>query len=91
MSAVDSTIVLLALLPLAEEIHANHVTMVWVVIAHITLAPNYVIAYHSGQSFAFELSATLLILATLFSLIRGKGKLGQFPVRKPWSSGETSI
>ena len=37
-----------------------------------TLAPNYVAAYLSGQSFAFELSATLLILATLFSLIRGK-------------------
>jgi EmrB/QacA subfamily drug resistance transporter len=37
-----------------------------------TLAPNYVIAYLSGQSFAFELSATLLILATVFSLVRGK-------------------
>jgi MFS family permease len=37
-----------------------------------TLAPNYVAAYLSGQSFAFELSAALLILATLFSLVRGK-------------------
>jgi len=37
-----------------------------------TLAPNYATAYLSGQSFAFELSAILLILATLFSLVRGK-------------------
>lgn len=35
MSAVDSTIVLLALLPIAEEIGSDYVTMVWVVIAYI--------------------------------------------------------
>jgi len=35
MSAVDSTIVLLALLPIAEEIRSDYVTMVWVVIAYI--------------------------------------------------------
>jgi EmrB/QacA subfamily drug resistance transporter len=37
-----------------------------------TLAPNFAAAYLSGQSFAFELSAILLILATLLSLVRGK-------------------
>jgi cell division protein FtsX len=37
-----------------------------------TLAPNFAAAYLSGQSFALELSAILLILATLFSLVRGK-------------------
>ena len=37
-----------------------------------TLAPDYAAAYLGGQSFAFELSAILLILATLFSLVRGK-------------------
>jgi hypothetical protein len=37
-----------------------------------TLAPQVAAAYLSGQSFAFQLSATLLILATLFSLVRGK-------------------
>ena len=35
MSAVDSAIVLLALLPIAEEIGSDYVTMVWVVIAYI--------------------------------------------------------
>jgi hypothetical protein len=37
-----------------------------------TLAPNYAAAYLAGQSFAFELSAGLLVLAALFSLARGK-------------------
>ncbi len=36
------------------------------------LAPQVAAGYLSGQSFAFELSAALLILATLFSLVRGK-------------------
>jgi MFS family permease len=35
MSAVDSTIVLLALVPIAEELNSDYVTMVWVVIAYI--------------------------------------------------------
>ncbi|MGA8904456.1 MAG: MFS transporter [Candidatus Bathyarchaeia archaeon] len=37
-----------------------------------TLGPNYATAYLAGQSFAFELSAGLLILAAVFSLARGK-------------------
>jgi EmrB/QacA subfamily drug resistance transporter len=37
-----------------------------------TLAPNYAAAYLAGQSFAFELSAGLLVLAVVFSLARGK-------------------
>jgi EmrB/QacA subfamily drug resistance transporter len=36
------------------------------------LAPNYASAYLSGQSYAFEISAALLIVSTLFSLVRGK-------------------
>jgi len=35
MSAVDSTIVLLALVPIAEELKSDYVTMVWVVVAYI--------------------------------------------------------
>jgi len=37
-----------------------------------TLGPNYATAYLAGQSYAFELSAGLLILAAVFSLARGK-------------------
>jgi MFS family permease len=37
-----------------------------------TLAPDYATAYLAGQSFAFELSAGLLVLAAIFSLARGK-------------------
>jgi EmrB/QacA subfamily drug resistance transporter len=35
MSAVDSTIVLLALVPIAEDIRTDYVTMVWVIVAYI--------------------------------------------------------
>jgi EmrB/QacA subfamily drug resistance transporter len=35
MSAVDSTIVLLALVPMAEELKSDYVTMVWVVVAYV--------------------------------------------------------
>ena len=35
MAAVDSTIVLLALVPIAEELRSDYVTMVWVVVAYI--------------------------------------------------------
>ena len=37
-----------------------------------TLAPNYASAYLSGQSYAFGISAVLLVASVLFSLIRGK-------------------
>ncbi|MDG6995445.1 MAG: MFS transporter [Nitrososphaerota archaeon] len=35
MSAVDSTIVLLALLPMAQELNSDYVTMIWVIIAYL--------------------------------------------------------
>jgi EmrB/QacA subfamily drug resistance transporter len=35
MSAVDSTIVLLALVPIAEELRSDYVTIIWVVVAYI--------------------------------------------------------
>jgi MFS family permease len=37
-----------------------------------TLAPSYATAYLSGQSYAFGISAILLVVSLLFSLIRGK-------------------
>jgi len=37
-----------------------------------TLAPNYASSYLSGQSYAFGVSAVLLVVSTFFSLIRGK-------------------
>ena len=35
MSAVDSTVVLLALFPMASDLHSNFVTMIWVIIAYL--------------------------------------------------------
>ena len=41
MAAVDSTVVLLALLPIAEELHSAFVSMVWVVIAYILVNASF--------------------------------------------------
>lgn len=37
-----------------------------------TLSQNYAVGYLSGQSFAFEISATVIIVAIVFSLLSGK-------------------
>ena len=44
MAAVDSTVVLLALLPIAEELHSDFVAMVWVVIAYILVNTSFVLS-----------------------------------------------
>lgn len=37
MAAVDSTVVLLALFPMAEDLHSDFVTMIWVIIAYLVV------------------------------------------------------
>ncbi len=37
MSALDGTIVMLALLPIAEDLHTDYVIMVWVIIAYLLI------------------------------------------------------
>ncbi len=44
MAAVDSTVVLLALLPIAEELNSDFVTMVWLVIAYILVNTAFVLS-----------------------------------------------
>lgn len=44
MAAVDSTVVLLALLPIAEELQSDFVSMVWVVIAYILVNTAFVLS-----------------------------------------------
>lgn len=44
MAAVDSTVVLLALLPIAEELRSDFVAMVWVVIAYILVNTSFVLS-----------------------------------------------
>ncbi len=44
MAAVDSTVVLLALLPIAEELNSDFVSMVWVVIAYILVNTSFVLS-----------------------------------------------
>ncbi len=44
MAAVDSTVVLLALLPIAQELQSDFVSMVWVVIAYILVNTSFVLS-----------------------------------------------
>ena len=44
MSAVDSTIVLLALLPIAEDLHTDYITIVWVMIAYLLVNTSLVLS-----------------------------------------------
>jgi MFS family permease len=37
MAAVDSTVVLLALFPMAADLHSDFVTMIWVIIAYLVV------------------------------------------------------
>ncbi len=37
MAAIDSTVVLLALVPMEESLHSNFVTMIWVIIAYLVV------------------------------------------------------
>ncbi len=37
MAAIDSTVVLLALFPMAEDLHSDFVTMIWVIIAYLVV------------------------------------------------------
>jgi EmrB/QacA subfamily drug resistance transporter len=48
-----------------------------------TLAPDYASAYLSGQSYAFGISAVLLIASVLFSLVRGKESRQAVAVETP--------
>ncbi len=62
----------LALTALTGAIPVNTVYQLFIGTFSGTLAPNDASAYLAGQSFAFELSAGLLVLAAMFSLARGK-------------------
>jgi hypothetical protein len=62
----------LSLTAVTGVIPANIVYQLFIGTFSGTLAPNYASAYLSGQSYAFGISAVLLVVSTLFSLIRGK-------------------
>jgi EmrB/QacA subfamily drug resistance transporter len=45
MSAVDGTVVLLALFPIAEDLHSDFVTMIWVIIAYLLVNTALVLSF----------------------------------------------
>ena len=53
MSAVDSTIVILALFPIATSLKSNFVTIVWVIIAYILMSTALVLNYYDRICMVF--------------------------------------
>lgn len=45
MSAVDSTVVLLALFPMASDLHSDFVTMIWVIVAYLLVNTALVLSF----------------------------------------------
>ena len=45
MSAVDSTVVLLALFPMAADLHSDFVTMIWVIVAYLLVNTALVLSF----------------------------------------------
>ncbi len=44
MASIDSTIVLLALLPMAEDLHSDFIVMIWVVVAYLLVNTAFVLS-----------------------------------------------
>jgi len=52
MSAIDSVVVMLAIVPIAEDLHADYVTIVWVVVAYLLANTSLVLTFgRLGDSF----------------------------------------
>jgi MFS family permease len=45
MAAVDGTIVLLALFPMASDLHSDFVTMTWVIVAYLLVNTALVVSF----------------------------------------------
>src|SRR5271169_2209866 len=44
MASIDSTVVILALLPIAEDLHASYLSMVWVIVAYLLVNTSLVLS-----------------------------------------------
>jgi EmrB/QacA subfamily drug resistance transporter len=73
----------LALTAVTGVIPVNIVYQLFIGTFSGTLAPGYASAYLSGQSYAFGISAVLLVASTLFSLVRGKESRQAVPIAMP--------
>lgn len=72
MAAVDSTVVLLALFPMAEDLHSDFVTMIWVIIAYLVVNTALVLSLGRladmyGRKLLYNVGFIVFTIGSLFS------------------------
>jgi EmrB/QacA subfamily drug resistance transporter len=78
MSAVDSTIVLLALLPIAEDLHSDYVTIVWVIVAYLLVNTSLVLSLGrladiQGRKKMYNVGFVIFIIGSALSGVASSG------------------
>ncbi|MGC9071402.1 MAG: MFS transporter [Acidilobus sp.] len=78
MSAIDSTVVLLALVPIAEDLHSDYVTIVWIVVAYLLANTSLVLSLgRLGDSFGrkriYNLGFVVFTIGSLLSALSHTG------------------
>jgi MFS family permease len=78
MSAVDSTIVLLALLPIAEDLHTDYVTIVWVIVAYLLVNTSLVLSLGrladiQGRKRMYNIGFVIFIIGSALSGLASTG------------------
>jgi EmrB/QacA subfamily drug resistance transporter len=78
MSAIDSTVVLLALVPIAEDLHADYVTIVWMVIAYLLANTSLVLTFGRigdtyGRKRVYNLGFVVFSVGSLLSALSQSG------------------
>ena len=78
MSAIDSTVVLLALVPISEDLHAGYVIIVWIVIAYLLANTSLVLTLGRlgdmyGRKRVYNLGFVVFTMGSLLSALSRTG------------------
>ncbi len=78
MSAIDSTVVLLALVPITEDLHADYVTIVWIVIGYLLASTSLVLSLGRmgdmyGRKKIYNLGFIVFTLGSLLAALSVNG------------------
>ncbi|AFZ70594.1 drug resistance transporter, EmrB/QacA subfamily [Caldisphaera lagunensis DSM 15908] len=78
MSAIDSTVVLLALVPITEDLHADYVTIVWIVIGYLLASTSLVLSLGRmgdmyGRKRIYNLGFVVFTIGSLFAALSMNG------------------